>query len=313
MKKAEKIAQQVIWVPTGVSNAYILGDVERWVLVDSGAPGNGKQILKAVSEHLRPDATPAAILLTHGHFDISGSALELARRWSVRIHVHKLELPFVDGTSCYPPADPAVGGFVARLMRFAPNTKIDLSPHVRALTIQELPWIGGWQVIATPGHSPGHISLFRPSDRTLIAGDAFTTINHDSATAMFSKKPHVFRPPAAFTSDWQAAAQSARRVADLNPQVLAPAHGIPMAGEEALRQLKQLAENFPVPSYGRYINEPARTNESGITYLPPPVPDRMKRTAIISATAAGAVAAGIWLKSRRGKRRRPEPGWEEVA
>lgn len=313
MNKVEKIAPQVVRVTTGSSNAYILGDAQRWILVDSGAPGSAKTILRAVSEYLGPSATPAAILLTHGHFDISGSALELARRWSVRIHVHKLELPFVNGTSCYPPVDPAVGGFLARLMRFAPNTKIDLSPHVRALTIQELPWMGGWRIIATPGHSPGHISLFRPSDRTLIAGDAITTLNQDSAMAIFSRTPQVLRPPAAFTCDWHAAAQSVHRLAELNPQVLAPAHGLPTSGEEALQQLKQLAENFPVPSYGRYVSEPARTDENGITYLPPPVPDHSKRTAILSATAAGAVAAGIWLKSRRGKRRHPEPGWEEVA
>ena len=43
-----------------------------------------------------------------------------------------------------------------------------------------LPGEPGWEWLATPGHSPGHISLFRPSDRVLIAGDAFATMNMDS-------------------------------------------------------------------------------------------------------------------------------------
>ncbi|HET9181386.1 MAG TPA: MBL fold metallo-hydrolase [Candidatus Angelobacter sp.] len=314
MAKSQTIAQDVVCIPTGISNAYLLGTEEGFVLVDSGTAGNEKKILRAVRTELGKNATPCAIVLTHGHFDHSGSALELARRWGVRIYVHRRELPFVDGRECYPPADPTVGGFLAQMMRFAPNHKIDLSPHVTTLRLTELPWIAGWRILETPGHSPGHISLFRPADGTLIAGDAFATVDLDSASAVVSKRPQVSRPPAAFTPDWQNAERSVRRLAELDARVLAAGHGVPMFGFAAQGQLRDLSRNFPVPFYGRYTKQAAVTDENGIISLPEPVPDRLRRKAVFSAAAAGAVGITFWVRSRRSKRSRgAETRWEQVA
>lgn len=314
MSHSNVIAQDVVCIPAGISNAYLLGTEEGFVLVDSGTPGNEKKILRAVREHLGKNATPCAIVLTHGHFDHSGSALALARRWGVRIHVHRLELPFVDGTNHYPPADPAVGGFLAQMMRFAPNQKIDLSPHVTALRLSELPWLAGWKIIETPGHSPGHISLFRPADGTLIAGDAFATMDLDSAVAVMSRRQQVSRPPAVFTPDWQSAERSVRRLAELDARVLAAGHGVPMSGFAAQGQLRDLSRNFPVPEHGRYAREAAWTDENGLVSLPPPVSDPVRRKAVLSAAAAAAVGLAFWVRTRRAKKAgKAEPGWQQVA
>lgn len=314
MTKPQTIAQDVVCIPAGISNAYLLGTEKGFVLVDSGTAGNEKRILRTVHSELGKKATPCAIVLTHGHFDHSGSALELARRWGVRIHVHHRELPFVDGRDCYPPADPTVGGFLAQMMRFAPNHKIDLSPHVTTLRLSELPWIAGWRILETPGHSPGHISLFRPADGTLIAGDAFATVDLDSASAVLSKRPQVSRPPAVFTPDWQNAERSVRRLAELDARVLAAGHGVPMFGFAAQGQLRDLSRKFPVPIYGRYAKEAAMTDENGIISLPEPVPDRLRRKAIFSAAAAGAVGVTFWVRSRRSKKSAVnETSWQQVA
>jgi len=314
MANSEIIAQDVVWIPTGLSNAYLLGTEEGFVLVDSGTAGNEKKILRVVRSHFGKNATPSAILLTHGHFDHSGSAVELARHWGVRIYVHRLELPFVDGTACYPPPDPTVGGFLAQMMRFVPNNKIDLSPHVSTLRLSELPWIAGWRIIETPGHSPGHISLFRPADGALIAGDAFATVDLDSAVAVISKRQQVSRPAAVFTPDWQNAERSVRRLAELEPRILAAGHGSPMFGFAAQGQLRDLSRNFPVPEYGRYMKESARTDENGIISVPEPVPDRLRRKAAISAVAVGAVGIGFFIRRRRSRRRGiKEPEWRQVA
>lgn len=314
MANSKVIAQDVVWVPTGFSNAYLLGSSENYVLVDSGTPGHEKHILTAVKEHFGKNAKPCAIVLTHGHFDHSGSALELARRWGVRIFVHRMELPFVDGTDSYPPPDPNVGGFMAQMMRFAPNNKVNLSPHVSPLRLSELPWIAGWKIIETPGHSPGHISLFRAADGTVIAGDAITTVNLDNAMAVMTKSQQVSRPPACFTPDWQNAERSVRRLADLDARVLAAGHGVPMSGYAAQGQLRDLSRHFPVPEYGRYVKEAVRTDESGLASLPPPVPDRLRRRATLSVAAAGAVGVTLWIRSRRSKKNvSGEAGWQQVA
>lgn len=311
--KAELVAREVVRVPTGIANAYIVGSRSEWVLVDAGTPGNKENILAAVREHLGTDAAPRAIVLTHGHFDHAGSAKALAKHWGVLIFVHRRELPFVDGTSAYPPPDPTVGGFMAQVIRFVPNLKIDLTPHLRELQAGELPWLSGWQVIETPGHTAGHVSFFRREDWVLLAGDAFTTMNQDSMIGTLSRRQQVWRPPTYYTPDWQTAAQSVRRLAELSPNVLAAGHGVPMSGPEALEQLRELARNFPVPDYGRYVHEPALTDQHGITYLPPAVPDPVKRTALIGAAAAAAIAGGIWLALRPSEKDRETVEWRRAA
>jgi glyoxylase-like metal-dependent hydrolase (beta-lactamase superfamily II) len=148
----------------------------------------------------------------------------------------------------------------------------------------------------------------------LIAGDAFATVDLDSAVAVMSKHPRVSRPPAVFTPDWQNAERSVRRLAELDARVLAPGHGVPMFGYAPQGQLRDLSRNFPVPEYGRYALEPARTDENGIISLPPPVPDRLRRKAALSAAAAGAVGIAFFLRRRRSRRRSiKEPEWREVA
>jgi glyoxylase-like metal-dependent hydrolase (beta-lactamase superfamily II) len=117
----------------------------------------------------------------------------------------------------------------------------------------------GWRWIHTPGHSSGHVSLFRDEDRTLIAGDAFVTTKNESAAAVVTWQPVVHRPPAYFTPDWASARGSVQRLAALEPELAATGHGPPMRGPEMRRQLHALADDFDrvaVPRHGRYVGRP---------------------------------------------------------
>lgn len=301
MANTELIATEVVRVPTGIANCYLAGSPERWILIDSGTQGHAQNILRAAAEHFGEESRPEAIVLTHGHFDHSGSARELAKKWQVEIYAHHLEIPFVNGSSKYPPPDPTVGGFMSQMIRFLPNKKMNLSPFVRELEVGALPWIEGWAAIETPGHTPGHLSFFRADDRTLIAGDAFTTVNQDSMTDVLSQRQRVSGPPPYYTCDWQSAERSVKRLAELNPRVLAAGHGIPMRGAQASTQLRALANNFPIPEHGRYVQEPARSDESGVTYLPSRVHDPVKTTALVSLGIAISLAAGMYLRNRQEK------------
>lgn len=301
MANSEMIAAQVVRVPTGIANCYIVGTPERWILIDAGTHGNANNIRQAVAEHIGPDATPAAIVLTHGHFDHSGSARELAEAWDVEIFAHRLEIPFLNGNSKYPPPDPTVGGFMSQVIRFLPNKKMNVGPSLREISVGRLPWLPEWEIIETPGHSPGHLSYFRSEDSALLAGDAFCTVDQNSMTDTLSQRQKVSIPPPYYTCDWIAAARSVRKLADLRPKVLAAGHGTPMRGAQASTALRALANNFAdaAPKDGRYVREAARTNESGIVYLPPPLPDPVKIGAMIAAGVAGAVGAGVLIRNRR--------------
>src|SRR4029434_10028879 len=123
---------------------------------------------------------------------------------------HELEMPYLTGRSAYPPPDPAVGGgAMATMSRFFPRTEITLRDSVNArLADGTVPGIGEWRWIHTPGHSPGHVSLFRDYDRALVAGDAFVTTKQESLSAALTQRPEIHGPPAYYTIDWRAAEES---------------------------------------------------------------------------------------------------------
>ncbi len=278
MKAIERIAPDVGWQPISFVNAYLIGHSGGpWALIDTGLPGWAAQIVEASEARFGAGSRPEAIYLTHGHFDHAGSALELAKKWKVPIFAHRLELPYLTGRSDYPPPDPTIGGAIAFLSRSFPG---------------ELPGLPGWEWIATPGHSPGHVSFFRSSDRVLIAGDAFATMDMDSWTGLVGGKKELARSGAPFVMDWDAARRSVQKLAELRPTVAGCGHGRPMENNGLPDRLKMFAERFRAPRHGRYVAAPAIASDAGIMRLPPapfdPVP---------LATAAALLATGIALGS----------------
>jgi glyoxylase-like metal-dependent hydrolase (beta-lactamase superfamily II) len=153
--------------------------------------------------------------------------------------------------------------------------------------------------LPTPGHSPGHISLFREMDRTLLAGDAIVTTQQESFFSVLTQKQELHGPPMYFTCDWDAARESVRRLWDLRPAVAATGHGVPMRGSVLATHLQELAERFDElarPSRGRYVDQPAITDRSGIVALPPKPTDPLIKIAAVAGVALAAMAV---MKFRR--------------
>jgi glyoxylase-like metal-dependent hydrolase (beta-lactamase superfamily II) len=273
-----------------------------WVLVDTGLAGGASRIIRAAELLYGPDSLPTAIVLTHGHFDHVGSVRELVRRWDVPVYAHPLEMPYLRGRSAYPPPDPAVGGgAMATMSRFFPRKPINLGHSVHELPADgAIPGIGEWRWIHTPGHAPGHVSLFRDYDRALVAGDAFVTTKQESLYAVLTQRPEVHGPPAYYTIDWRAAEESVAALAELEPSVAVTGHGVAMRGARLERGLRELAEQFgrrAVPARGRYVRQPALADQSGVVFVPPPVPDLVGRT--VAGVAAAAIAAVAFAAVRR--------------
>lgn len=286
-------------------NAYFVHATENqngsWVLVDAGLPKTHGRILRAAAEIFGKDRKPAAIVLTHGHFDHAGAALELAKHWNAPIYAHRLEMPFLTGKSDYPPQDPTVGGALAQMSRFFSHSGFDFGDLVRELPEDgELDEMPGWKFVHTPGHTAGHVSLFREKDRVLLAGDALATMNQDSWVSNVTEKPELHRPPSPLTTDWRAARESVEKLAALEPNVVAAGHGKPFTGASTAQQLKSFAESFEPPAHGRYVESPAISDETGLVAVPPPVADPKLRIAIGVGVAA---AAGIAI-SRLARRRK---------
>ena len=287
-------------LPIVFVNVYFVQAGDDWVLVDTGLPGHAPDIIAAAQERFGAGVKPAAIVLTHGHFDHAANARELAQVWDVPVYAHALELPYLSGQSDYPPQDPTVGGAIAFLSRFFSSRGMDLGACVHALPLDgSVPGLPGWRALHTPGHAPGHVSLLRPSDRAILAGDALATVNMDSLVALATKKQQISRPPAPFDYDWEAARRSAEHLADLSPTVLACGHGVPMSGPDLSADLTAFADKFPTPSHGRYVNAPAITDETGLLSVPPPAPDPLPRVAVGIGLGALAGLAFAMIRRRR--------------
>lgn len=301
-----RVAPGLAYLRDRIVNVAFIGSSdgrdEAWILVDTGLPGAASRIINAAELLYGNDAPPEAIVLTHGHFDHVGSVRELVRRWRVPVYAHELEMPYLTGRSSYPPPDPAVGGgAMATMSRFFPKKPINLGESVRPLPADgSIPVIGEWRWIHTPGHAPGHVSLFRDYDRALVAGDAFVTTKQESLSAVLTQRPEVHGPPAYFTTDWLAAEESVETLSELHPEVVVTGHGIAMRGRRLERGLEELAGTFrqrAVPRRGRYVRQAAMADRSGVLFVPPPVPDVVGRA--VAGVAAVAIAAVAIAAVRR--------------
>jgi glyoxylase-like metal-dependent hydrolase (beta-lactamase superfamily II) len=302
----ERVADGVYRLRTLMVNVYFLSGHEGlygpWALIDTGLPGYSGAIRRA-AEQLFPQP-PSAILLTHGHFDHVSGLPRLADQWGSPVYAHPLELPYLTGRSAYPPPDPAAGGGLLAWTSFVnPRGPIDLGERVRALPEGGVvPSLPEWQWLRTAGHTPGHVSFYRESDRTLIAGDAVVTTRQESMFNVLLQREVVSRPPAFLTPDWDGARQSVQTLAALEPEVLATGHGRVLQGESMRRQLRDLANGFDeaMPTSGRYVPYPAIADETGVVHVPPRV---AWTPAARTAVGVGALAAGLAIVAVAARRR----------
>lgn len=159
--------------------------------------------------------------------------------------------------------DPPVGGFMLplgflltlaqdpRLVRFFTRvterfaSKYNLGDAVRGYVPGDgVPGLQDWECIPTSGHTPGHVSFFRRSDRVLITGDACLTVDIDSFWGLLSGRQCIARPPSVATWNWTAARASVAALAKLEPRVLASGHGTPLTGSDTARDLLAFAARF---------------------------------------------------------------------
>jgi glyoxylase-like metal-dependent hydrolase (beta-lactamase superfamily II) len=89
-------------------------------------------------------------------------------------------------------------------------------------TVEDGDMIGSLRVVASPGHTPGHVAFLDTREETLLCGDAFATLGGMATSAKGSR---LFPLPTMATWDKQTDLASARRLCELAPSRLAPGHG----------------------------------------------------------------------------------------
>lgn len=258
----QEIINDVYYYTDQIVNISFIGfpNEGEWVLVDAGLPNAAAEIRSVVVDRFGRHSKPSAIILTHGHFDHVGGLLELIEEWDVPVYAHELEIPYLIGEKSYPKPDSSVeGGFLARISGMYPNEPINIGHAVEALpSDNSIPGLDDWKWIHTPGHSPGHVSLYRENDSLLISGDAFLTVRQDSFYKVLMQSEEVNGPPRYLTTDWESAKESVEKLEALRPKIVVPGHGSAMKGEKLTKGLAKLVQTFDqsaIPDYGRYVEE----------------------------------------------------------
>lgn len=199
---------QLALLPRGGVNAYLVGDV----LVDAGLPLHAGGIIRALSGR-----TVAAHAITHAHGDHVGGSKRVGDALGVPVWCG------TDDAEAVRAGKPVAASRVQALFGWKPVEVARL--------LRDGDEVGpGFTVLDSPGHSPGHIALWREQDRTLICGDVFLNINFYTAASGLNE------PPRAFTVDPARNRESARRLAELEPSLVLFGHGMPLRDPSKLSQ-----------------------------------------------------------------------------
>jgi glyoxylase-like metal-dependent hydrolase (beta-lactamase superfamily II) len=202
-----------------MGRVYCLRDRDGLTLIDSGLKADGGRIL---AELARTGATPGRvrrILITHAHRDHVGGLQQVQAGTGAPVWISAIDRPVAEGRA--PGAMAPDNAPMTRLDRLMPRPAnwIDPAPVARELAGGEvLPEVaGGLHVVATPGHTLGHLAFWHPDRRIAFVGD---TIMHLAG--------RFWLPVGAFTVDMAENIRSIQTLAALEPDVICFGHGVPI-------------------------------------------------------------------------------------
>jgi glyoxylase-like metal-dependent hydrolase (beta-lactamase superfamily II) len=194
------------WPPNAI-NVYVAGDV----LIDAATRQGEKRITRQIS-----GLSLSAHALTHAHPDHQGSSHAICERLGIPLWCGQGDVPAMETPGGI--SNSQVPGWLNLLQqRFWTGP-----PHPVARALVEGDEVAGFTVLESPGHSAGHVAYWRESDRVLILGDVLNNMN------LLTGIPGLHEPPAVFTPDPARNRQSARRLAELRPQLTCFGHGPPL-------------------------------------------------------------------------------------
>ncbi len=194
-------ARQLAWsrVDLGFVSAYVLVRGDQAAVVDTGVAGSADAIGEVLAEAGPGWGGVRHVVLTHKHQDHAGSVSEVVSRAS-------------GATGYVGAADLA-----------------DVDADLRALDDGDE--VFGLQIVGSPGHTPGHLAVFDPDTKVLVAGDALNTDG-----GLSGANP-------GFSEDMDAAAESVRKLAALAPETILVGHGPPVT-DGAAEALSELADSL---------------------------------------------------------------------
>ncbi len=149
----------------GVSNSYIVSNNEI-LLIDTGMPGKSSEIIDYIKNELNRDPKDIkTIVVTHHHFDHTGSLDKLKEITGAKVAIHSEDADYISGKRTQPGSLFMIP--VVMFMKIIYRSR----PVKADILLKDGDQIGDYRVIHTPGHTSGSISLYNPKNRVLFVGD----------------------------------------------------------------------------------------------------------------------------------------------
>ena len=188
-------------------NAFLVREPDGFTLVDTTLGGAADGLIAAARD---AGAEIRRIALTHGHSDHAGSLDALKERLGdgVEVLLGELDARIHAGETV-----------VEGKLRGSWPKEVKTRPDTRLVGGER---IGSLEVVPSPGHTPGHMAFLDTRDRTLIAGDTFTSYWR---TEVPNRLAQPFPLAAMGTQDRQQVVDSARDLRRLEPAILVVGHG----------------------------------------------------------------------------------------
>jgi len=221
----------IFHIKLGICSCYLIGGSKGIVMVDAGTPGKIRSFKRKLARlHIHPEDIKL-IVITHSHFDHAGSAKEIRDLTGARILIHKFEKEYLEDGGFIMPKGVNLNGKITRPLIFPflkrirfPRPKADLLVDNDGLSLHEFGLDGN--IIHTPGHTPGSLSVL------LNSGEAFVgCMAHNNFP--FRLNPGL----PTYAKDIDKVIESWKMLIDKGARTIFPGHGNPFPVEVMKREL----------------------------------------------------------------------------
>lgn len=228
-----EIVPNLYQLPLVSTGAFLLLE-EQITVIDAGWRASGRRVLEYLDSLGRFPQEISYILSTHYHLDHIGGIAHIQERSSGKVAVHESEVSFVQGSDGKrlpnPARNPLIGFLMSPIFSLLRPRRFSVDLPLKDGSRLDL--LGGLEVVHSPGHTPGSISLYFPRQGLLMVGDALQC-----------RRGKLELPSRWFSTDMAQAKESVRRLAQLDFEVLCFSH-FPPIKENAARALRQFAETL---------------------------------------------------------------------
>jgi hydroxyacylglutathione hydrolase len=203
-------------------NAYLVEDMGKLILIDTGMPGSDKKIVRAIQKFGYKLTDVSTIVVTHHHPDHVGSLKKMKEITNAKVAVYEAEADFVAGKKPQPkPKSLLVRLFFGPIFAFIKVKPVDVD-----LTLKDGDKVGRLIAIHVPGHTEGSIALLDSERKVVFVGDA-----------LFPKNDAIKLPRSWELSDSAKEKASLEKLSTFNFDIMLSGHGDPIMSE-ASRKLR---------------------------------------------------------------------------